>query len=316
MRMTTSRLRGFTLIEVLVTVAIVGVLVALTLVGVQAARSAARRTACANNLRQFGLALNGFVAAKNRYPEDAYLGSFSFIVEILPYMEQAELFNSFNFKTEAYDHSGRLGTLTATPALAQLRCPADRSPVGGSVGWTSYAGNRGTGVQAHGYNGAFVMQGKASGMSMFTDGTSTTAAMAEWNLGPADSSARDRLGTIFETRQRLVGKGELNEFRSYCHGLDFASARPSVMVKGYDWLIAEFGNTFYNHILNPNDLSCLNGTAVQLGAYTSGSHHSGGGAHVLFVDGHTQWVAQGIAPATWQSLGSRDGGEPTPSGDL
>ena len=63
------------------------------------------------------------------------------------------------------------------------------------------------------------------------------------------------------------------------------------------------------HTLPINDPSCLYLTAVQQGAWTAGSKHPGGGANVLFVDGHVQWVREGVSRAVWQALGSRNGRE-------
>jgi prepilin-type N-terminal cleavage/methylation domain-containing protein len=101
--------RGFTLIELLVVIAIIGVLIALLLPAVQAAREAGRRSQCANNLKQLGLAIHGYLDVHGVMP----LGSFKLpppvggdpcmggheagvFIAMLPLLEQAPLFNAFN----------------------------------------------------------------------------------------------------------------------------------------------------------------------------------------------------------------------------
>lgn len=301
---------AFTLVEILVVMAIAGVLIALTLAGIQASREAARRASCLNHLYQFGRALNGYASVKGQYPKHGYLDSYSFLVEILPQLDRADLYNAINFRVSAYDSTHRLDATHVINPFPSFLCPADRRPIGGPIGWTSYAGNNGTGVQTYGYNGAFVMQSQDSSMATFTDGTTHTAAMSEWTLGPQVSESRDPARVAFFTPRAMLGKNQLDAFRAACRGIDPATARPSGMIKGLDWLIAEFGNTLYNHVLLPNEPTCLNGSAVQQGAWTAGSQHYGGGAHVLFVDGHARRIRQSIAPDVWHAIGSRNGGEP------
>src|SRR5256885_11749960 len=92
--------RGFTLVELLVGIAIIGVLVALLLPAVQQAREAARRSSCMNNLRQIGLALHNHHDVKNVLPPGCtYYGQCcspptypTWSIEILPFMEQQTLF--------------------------------------------------------------------------------------------------------------------------------------------------------------------------------------------------------------------------------
>ncbi|MCH2115370.1 MAG: DUF1559 domain-containing protein [Pirellulales bacterium] len=101
-----SRRAAFTLVELLVVIAIIGVLVALLLPAVQAAREAARRTRCVNNLKQMGLAALNYESAKNEYPtggsepwhdsgnaDSIYSKGYGWMVQILPYVENTAVQN-------------------------------------------------------------------------------------------------------------------------------------------------------------------------------------------------------------------------------
>src|SRR5262249_5560038 len=103
--------RGFTLIELLVVIAIIAVLIALLLPAVQAAREAAPRAQCVNNLKQLALAslnyesANGCLQALTLYgnpPTCAPWYGFGPFIPILPYLEQSNIFNVFNMTRSFY----------------------------------------------------------------------------------------------------------------------------------------------------------------------------------------------------------------------
>ena len=106
----TSKKRGFTLVELLVVIAIIGILIALLLPAVQAAREAARRIQCSNNLKQIGLAIHNYYSSNNAFPAACRAQSstgwgFGWATYILPYGEQTALYDELD-KTGEHGGSG------------------------------------------------------------------------------------------------------------------------------------------------------------------------------------------------------------------
>lgn len=124
--------RGMTLVELLIVIAIIGVLIALLLPAVQMARESARKQACGNNLKQLGLALQNYVAAKKVYPagyvsklrpngDDAGPG-WAWGVELLPYLEQQALYGQVDFDAPVESLAAERVRMRSLPVFI---CPSD-----------------------------------------------------------------------------------------------------------------------------------------------------------------------------------------------
>lgn len=129
---------GFTLVELLVVITIIGILIALLLPAVQAAREAARRGECSNNLKQIGLSLHGYhdvygcfppgVLAQNPYP----YRKASWLVRILPFMEQNALYERMTFKDTDWtgqDFKDRNAWIKNGLVVDAFTCPSNAMPV-------------------------------------------------------------------------------------------------------------------------------------------------------------------------------------------
>ncbi|QDU31810.1 Type II secretion system protein G precursor [Anatilimnocola aggregata] len=121
--------RAFTLVELLVVIAIIGVLIALLLPAVQAAREAARRTQCSNNLKQIALGLINYESTNRTFPwGNSYLPStavaapHSWSTCILPQIEQQAHFDKFDFKLPMDDAANKIAVTRTVPTY---RCPSD-----------------------------------------------------------------------------------------------------------------------------------------------------------------------------------------------
>jgi len=139
------RRRAFTLVELLVVIAIIGILVALLLPAIQAAREAARRNSCLNNVRQIAIGLNTFHDANKRFPHGTYnhvddtggdialpygkrQNRRSWMHDVLPFIEEEVLFKGFDKFMQKGNHD--TGTIAfkyplANTIVSTLMCPSD-----------------------------------------------------------------------------------------------------------------------------------------------------------------------------------------------
>jgi prepilin-type N-terminal cleavage/methylation domain-containing protein/prepilin-type processing-associated H-X9-DG protein len=309
-----SQRRAFTLVELLVVIAIIGVLVALLLPAVQAAREAARRTQCENNLKQLGTALQSYHGVFGQFPPNSpwYVGDGilatdrkgSMLVKLMPYMEQVNLFSRINFDGDVIQQFQSKPEIRSMP-LQFLRCPSDDYPplgennqavtnYGPTVGAQltfSFAdscpepqGNMfGNGDDLHAYthllhatSGIFSRINFAASIQQIPDGTSHTIAMGE--VLPHCNYELIRFGW-WDSQIWYVGTATPINWDS-CTPTTPPFPAPQTCYTFFNW------NTSAGFK----------------------SRHPGG-ATFVFADGSTHVISENIDYRNYQRLGDRDDGE-------
>ncbi|MCA9116397.1 MAG: DUF1559 domain-containing protein [Planctomycetaceae bacterium] len=280
--------RGFTLIELLVVIAIIAILIALLLPAVQQAREAARTTSCRNNMKQLGLALHNYHDANLCFPLGSLPNFVSGFTALLPYIEQGNTYNLYNFEA---DYSDAANTATLNQPIPSFLCPSmvltrivpdvACNEIGSP---SSYLLNEGTGSYMSPADGVFPLTWPGSGlpnsatrMASITDGSSNTLAAGEtsynhksyvWAPAPYGCAAR-------------AGEQKLGY------------ARWGVGYPG-----AALGNT-------AGKLNDFTGTSTP-SHYTS--MHTGS-VNFLLTDGAVRTISENISTVTLNALSTRSGNE-------
>jgi prepilin-type N-terminal cleavage/methylation domain-containing protein/prepilin-type processing-associated H-X9-DG protein len=304
--------RGFTLVELLVVIAIIGILVALLLPAIQAAREAARRSQCTNNLKNIGIALLNYHGAHKKFPDGMTLPErptpeicpngdcrgYSFYLTILDYMEQGVLSDIYNFK------SVQGGGWLYQPR--SVRDPLDNARI--SV-YLCPSVRRWQERENEGYRRDYY--GSAGGESTpYTNPQSGPVYQDGVMYG--NSSTRISEITDGTSHTFIVGEDERGTYAGDGPGYMTGVGGPAVWYfggSGYRLFPGSQGDgralrtTHYpvNHFMASIPVSENNITPF-------GSAHPGG-AQFVFCDGHVTFIQDGIDFDSYQWLSTRAGGE-------
>ena len=288
---------GFTVIELLVSLAVIAVIVSLLIPAVLQVRNAARRTQCQSNLRQIGIAAFAYEQEYRQLP-DFRAGGLLF--GLLPYVEQN---NAFQKTSESIHSPNPADTIGATDAIGRVgvyQCPDDSFLTG--HGTTSYMMNVGL-LDILGIEQAF-LRVPARYVDV-TDGLSQTALVSE-NLQVPVSGAGKRGAWVvnFPVYSFPMTELELDSACDLC--LTESRLRPADRPGSGGMPIRSY-NGGYNHLLPPNSPRCWSGRAPYEVKPPWSGHTRG--VNVLLADGSVRFFSNDIDQDVWQALGTINGAE-------
>jgi prepilin-type N-terminal cleavage/methylation domain-containing protein/prepilin-type processing-associated H-X9-DG protein len=340
---------GFTLVELLVVIAIIGVLVALLLPAVQAAREAARRMQCSNNMKQFGLALHNYHDVHKKLPALGYFGNpgiglganirYAYTFAILPYFEQQPLYDAYNAQARpsgpGLPDPWRTGAQGVIPAawvnqywrvdIPAFRCPSDKAPTnrGESPSLINYKGSLGDDYHQNHFqpsdnrdNRGIFQVNRWLPMAEINDGTTNTVMIGEMVAGGAPNEV---LGGVALNMQSWNPAACLARKDPTNPRLITNPVRADFRPTGGRAMDGRPYFTGFVTMIPPNGPSChWGGVDGNEHMGTASSYHPGG-AQVTMADGSVQFISQTIntgnlAVNDWNSAADNNRGGPSPYG--
>ncbi len=275
--------QGFTVIELLVSIAIVGLMMAITIPAVQSSRENARATDCRNRLKQVGIAMHSHQESHGGFPTESWSS------------QLAPFFETVNNKSSN-----------------QLTCPSDSH----EKVEPNYVINEGTVFRFTPRNG-FSMLALRSEMTQprdITDGLSHTAAFSErlrsWGAATyTESQLRsDPLRYPWYISENLASPGNESNMAIAC--------QTPVTPYPYAFSPDSFSGCGYDHRLPPNTRTCVTGPPpttqgafLYLGSFITATSLHRSSVHVLFSDGSVRPISNSVDLGAWMAIGTRNGNE-------
>lgn len=310
-------LHGFTLVELLVVITIIGVLIALFLPAVQAAREAARRAHCANNIKQIALALHNYHQAENLFPPGCIVSSgtapawqpwqeakvapgdglhgTSWLLQVLPYLERQNLYDQWNFSTNVMGNAP-----VAQSDISIFYCPSRRNGIRSedeahlparswNGGGNDYGGCIGSG------------NGWTNNSYRYFTGIEPLNESEHWEyplrIGIFLPNVSARFADIRDGTTCTIMIGELQRLVSPPSGVSSVDA----------WSGGGVATLFTT---NNSEKSGIYQTGGMNNLFfeSAGSDHTGG-AYFGMADASTHFIAQTIDPIVYRNLGSMADGQ-------
>lgn len=316
------RSSGFTLVELLVVITIIGILIALLLPAVQAAREAARRMQCSNNLKQIGLAMHAYLeSAKKLPPGGLNAHGVTWYHAILPHIEQTGLAARWDPRQPYYCGDNQMIAEIAVPSM---QCPSDTSvpfsptfTPADSSSWFAYwrgnyvcnAGN--VGVSGTGSGSLTVLPSRTLGGRTIKNGGQPFIVSID--------DGKFRYVDIAEVADGLSNTLAFSECLQGTRGNASQDQRGAVFHAGFCWFTTWLGPNSPDRDVTPDSTGCcvsVDGAPCIAALVTGGgpcalaarSKHPGG-VNACLLDGSVRFIADSVQWNTWQALGTANGYE-------
>jgi prepilin-type N-terminal cleavage/methylation domain-containing protein/prepilin-type processing-associated H-X9-DG protein len=329
---------AFTLVELLVAIAIIGILIALLLPAIQAARESARRTQCVNNIKQLAIAAHGYADVHGKLPPSGIVAEkslplgqreypvfdqlsgkmYSWAVLLLPFMEETSLYNQFDMSKSVLEQT----TDPQANTIASLLCPSDSArgryytysddahPAGkrfAKGNYAAYVSPMHTDLQLL-YPGALISTGQK--LSRVTDGLSKTVVFSEVRTLDDDRDERGvwalpwNAATLLalDMHHDLNGAGAFGEYRVLAQ-YAFQAQTPNTVGPNEDVLINCADDMLPQAQLER--MPCITWQwPLGLSGYISAAPRSMhlGGVNAAYLDGHVDYLTDDIDPFAFAAI--------------